>query len=505
MAGVDPRPVMRSAPTRSRLHERLSALWPQASLRAYLAAIMLLATVPFIALMGYRIWDDFQAQRTRMWAELERTTVATAQNVERELASSIETLSIIGRTTLVDHTDPAEFAALLRDHPRPRHSWHGIFLLSAEGEVLVDATFPLGEGRAVGAQAVRELPEFRDVIDRPRPLVSNLIARGAGAFTTAIAVPVVSQGRVAYVVGAWIDFAAWQTLLQNSAPPSRWLLEPVRPQPRGGGAHQVARAFRRRAACAPDVIAATRRAQRRHASRAVARGQHAVRRMARGAVGRLGRGGRPSGGAARCRGAAIGAHGGRRRGPVRGAGPVPGVARGAPSGASARPVVAGASSSRSARRSACARWPICARRWPRRTSATSPHGSRSRTPPTSSRPCSTAARSALAFAQDPQCRVVTDNAAMDALFGKADARDALRDATAARRPAAGSAHEQPLQRACAHGRAVPPMELRGACVEGRPPRHVLAQAVPLLDAAGAPRGAIGAVVDITERVRARRS
>ena len=79
MAGVDPRPVTRSAPAAVPLRERLSALWPKASLRAYLAAIMLLATVPFIALMGYRIYQDFGAQRARMWAELERTTAATAQ------------------------------------------------------------------------------------------------------------------------------------------------------------------------------------------------------------------------------------------------------------------------------------------------------------------------------------------------------------------------------------------------------------------------------------------
>jgi signal transduction histidine kinase len=38
-------------------------------------------------------------------------------------------------------------------------------------------------------------------------------------------------------------------------------------------------------------------------------------------------------------------------------------------------------------------------------------------------------------------------------------------------------------------------------LDGKPPRQVIAQAVPFLDAGGRPRGAIGAVVDITDRVR----
>src|SRR5512134_1963357 len=232
VTGVEPRrvthvaaPPRRDAAPQLRdaappLRDRLTALWPQASLRVYLAAIMLLATVPFVVLMGFRIHGDFVAQRTRMWSELDRTAVATAQNVERELAASIETLSIIGRTTLAGHTDSADFEALLRDHPRPRHSWQGTFLLAADGQVLVDAAFPLGEGRALGVDAVRNLPEYKTMLMQPRPLVSNLIARGAGQYGTAVLVPVLSRGRVAYVVGAWIDFGAWQALLKSSAPPA---------------------------------------------------------------------------------------------------------------------------------------------------------------------------------------------------------------------------------------------------------------------------------------------
>ena len=63
--------------------ERLAGLWPKASLRAYLAVIMLVATVPFIALMGYRIYDDFMAQRARMWAGCHCTFRPCSSNASR--------------------------------------------------------------------------------------------------------------------------------------------------------------------------------------------------------------------------------------------------------------------------------------------------------------------------------------------------------------------------------------------------------------------------------------
>jgi PAS domain S-box-containing protein len=58
--------------------------------------------------------------------------------------------------------------------------------------------------------------------------------------------------------------------------------------------------------------------------------------------------------------------------------------------------------------------------------------------------------------------------------------------------------EQPLQRAATDGQAVRGLELELQFPD-RPPRHVIAHAAPLLDAAGRPRGAIGALVDISDR------
>ena len=106
----------------------------------------------------------------------------------------------------------------------------------------------------------------------------------------------------------------------------------------------------------------------------------------------------------------------------------------------------------------------------------------------------------LAFAQDPACRVVLHNTAMDRLFGELAAH-AIGDVSVLAHGRALERAEQPLQRAAAQGEAVPLTELE-VRIEGREPTWVLANAAPLRGPAGQPRGAIGAVVDITEQKRA---
>jgi signal transduction histidine kinase len=497
VAGVDPHPMSHAPPAALSLRERLTALWPQASLRAYLAAIMLMATVPFIVLMATRIHGDFVAQRTRMAAELERTAAATAQNVERELGSTIETLSIIGQTTLVNHADSGEFEALMREHPRPRNSWHGVFLIARDGQVLLDSAFPLGDGRAVGVDALRRQPGFGDLLSNPRTVVSDLVARSDGGFATAVAVPVVSRGRLAYVVGAWIHSEAWQMLLQGSAPPADGFLTIY------DGNHAVVARTR-----APErFVGKQMPAAAIDAARARSAGTHRIASLegdtlyaAWQAVPSAGWGvavgieAAPldaavldavltaAGVAILC--VVLGLYLASRvaRHLVR---PLDQLSKGEVNQIRAPIRVREVADLRQALASAAER-DIAARQQIQHTAD-------------EFQTLFSSSPIALAFAHDRECRVVTDNAAMEGLFGKADARTQL----VVRLPHANTPlepHELPLQRACATGQAVPALELE-ALLPGQPPKRVLAQAVPLLDDAGRPRGAIGAVVDITDRVR----
>src|SRR5262245_24397133 len=158
-----------------RLRGRLASLWPKASLRVYLAAIMLIATLPVIAFMAYKIVLDVGAERARIWRDLERSAAATAQSVERELAATVDALTIIGQTTLAANDDSAEFQALVRDEPRLRPEWRGAFLIAANGDVLVDVTFGVPNAPRAPPANVADQLDLRAMQLQPRPTISNLI------------------------------------------------------------------------------------------------------------------------------------------------------------------------------------------------------------------------------------------------------------------------------------------------------------------------------------------
>jgi len=476
---------------------RLATLWPKASLRAYLAAIMVIATLPVIGFMAFKIYQDIGAERTRMWSVLERSAAANAQGVERELASSVDALQILGRTTLVGNHDSAEFEALLRERAQLRPSWRGAFLIAANGDVLVNTKLPLLDAKTANRTNVLERPEFRDMLTQPRPMISNLMARGDdGAFTTAVAVPVLEAGKLRYVVGAWIDVSAWQALLQSAGVPADGILTIFDREHQVIARTQAPERFvgtRLR----PEAIAAMDNQPSGARRTMMLEGVDAYAAWHEVPISRWGIAvGIPvapldlaiyqavstaAAGALLC--VMLGLYFASivARHLVL---PLDQLSKGAID-VSTPVVVREVADLRQALMQAQQR-DVAARQRLQATAA-------------EFETLFNSSPVALAFAHDPQCDLVTNNSAMDALFGVSSSQPVaavrvLRDG----RPLATG--ELPLQRCAATGEAVLPVELQ-LQVPGREPCHVLAQAVPLHDAAGAPRGAIGAMVDISERVR----
>jgi signal transduction histidine kinase len=471
--------------TAVRIPKWLATLWPVASLRAYLVAIMLIATLPVVALMGYQILRDAGANDERIGKELERSAAATAQNVERELASSTDALTILARTTLLPSAGTVDFERAVRQDARLHPTWRGVFLIGADGRLLFDSS-PTKSG------AVR--PGFDDAAfarNDARAVITNQAGDGGAPGLSAVAVPVVAAGLRRYVLGAWIEPAAWQELLQKSGPPADGFVSLVDRQQRVMAStrvseHPVGRTLPRRdaAAQAPGVHRTTLRdgeavytawqdvpaarwavavsvpaapldAARRRAfvttivglALCVVLGVYFASLVARHLVGPL----RELAGAER---------------------PDP----------SERLAVREVATLRDALLAAHARDAAARKRLQANADEfeTLFNGN-----PTG-----------LAFAQDREARVVIHNPAMDALLGPATGGRAQ----VLHRGQVLPRDEQPLQRAAASGQPVAPMELE-IVIEGEPRRHVLAQAVPLHQADGTPRGAIGTVVDITDRIR----
>ena len=485
--------------TRSqRYRDRLAALWPTMSLRAYLAAIMLIATLPVVALMTVQIYRDTGEREQRLWRDLERTASATAQNVERELASSIDALTILGRTTLLPNEDTSDFDRLMRQTPHLRPSWGGVFLVDAQGRLLHDSSLPLPADRAASG-AVPNAAEFARLRTAPLPVVSNLLKRGRdGRLATAVAVPIVGdRGQLRYVLGAWIDLPTWQELLQKSAPPVDGFLSLVDRDRRVLATTQAPRSFVGVALPASTVAAMGTQASGVQRAETLEGGLAYSAWNAVASAGWAVAVGVPVAPLdAALRQAIVTTIAGAVLCVVLGlyfaflasrqlVEPLQQLAADGPAGLTARITVREVAALNESLQAAHTR-DLAARQ---RLQATvgefetlfdsSPTG--------------------LAVAHDPLCRVVTHNPAMGRLFGAQPGAPAA-PVLVLHQGEPLAAERQPLQRAAASGQAVPATELE-IVVPGAPRRHVLAQAVPLLDALERPRGAIASFVDISDRVR----
>jgi len=225
------------------LLNRIDWSWPTVSLRSHLLALILLATLPIASLMGYWIFTDVQGQQQRMQLELQQSANSLALVVERELASSIDALSILAETDAIQRHDIAGFERALRGgRPRLRTNWLSVYLLDRDGKLLFDtATTSAARPRknvaplafkppAFPATSAESFPESLPPaaarsplasLKRPDQVSALLDGRAPDQRAIAIEVPVTIAGQQArYRLGAWIAPTIWQQVLKQAALPA---------------------------------------------------------------------------------------------------------------------------------------------------------------------------------------------------------------------------------------------------------------------------------------------
>ena len=77
--------------------QRLDRWWPQASLRTYLVAVILLATFPLAALMCFQILDKVRVEQDQIETRLAGSAFALSQAVDRELVASLDALNALAQ------------------------------------------------------------------------------------------------------------------------------------------------------------------------------------------------------------------------------------------------------------------------------------------------------------------------------------------------------------------------------------------------------------------------
>lgn len=202
---------------RRHLLRRFRPSWPTASLRTYLVLLLLIATVPSAVLMCYQIVANVAAQESRMKEELRRNANSLAQTVEREIASSMDALAILAQSDSLQRGDVVQFEVFLNRSPVLRTSWSSAFLLDIRdrGRVVFNTSrLRVSTARGPGPDEVRQMLAMQ------RPFVSNLVVDGQHSrYATVVSVPVFVGSEFRYVLGVWIPVSVWQELIQQAGPP----------------------------------------------------------------------------------------------------------------------------------------------------------------------------------------------------------------------------------------------------------------------------------------------
>jgi PAS domain S-box-containing protein len=478
-------------PSFAPLARLLDRAWPTASLRTYMVAVILLATVPMAAFMSYEVVADIRADQAQTEEELARSAFALSQTAERELNSSLDALSVLSQSEVFQAGRITSLGRLLQG--RPRRDWDSLFVLEPGGKPVLDTAGKPGAADLAGPlhQLQREVAQTR------HPAVLTLpAATAAGGGGVAVALPVMQGGELRYVLGARMGEAVWQRLARAATVPK--------------GAHaSIFDAQHRLVADSADV-AMTGSALPDEAAQALREQSSGVRRT-----------GDMDGRIVYAAWQAMPTAGWHTRVAVPAA-PIDAAHRKAMMqalSAIALSLLLGLLLASLVARRVTAPLRLLATRGhdalPGRVAVREIGALRDALLRAGQQ--DSAARELLrvqaqqfealfngspvgmAFAQDPECRVVLHNSAMDELTGPPSShRDGkLRVLQRGREL---PADEQPLQRAAAIGESICGMELQ-LIRDGRPPAFAMVSAVPLGGADGRPRGAIAAFMDITQRKR----
>ncbi|WP_169788053.1 ATP-binding protein [Caldimonas brevitalea] len=185
-------------------------------MRAYFVVVILVATVPLAAFVSYLIYQETVSGRAQLEEGLKRTADTFALAVEREIVSSIDALGILAYSEALQRDDVAGFYRSLTLLPTLRATWSSAYLISPAGEVLFSTDRPYGApvGSVLGS------PDFERVKQRREAVVTELMpGHERDQLVTGIQVPVVFDGKLRYVLGARIAASNWQALMHNASVP----------------------------------------------------------------------------------------------------------------------------------------------------------------------------------------------------------------------------------------------------------------------------------------------
>ncbi len=179
-------------------------------LRWYLAVLVLAGMIPLVVLTTVVTISLVRQQRAAVDRGLKDTVTVLASIIDNELNTSIKSLQTLATSQRLDTDDLHAFYEQAT-RVRQLHGWSTIGLLDSSGAHVLNVARPLG----ASLPDLRDRDYFTQVVATRRPYVSDLIkGRATGTIDLGVAVPVMREGRLKYVLFAGVDPTRFSQLFE---------------------------------------------------------------------------------------------------------------------------------------------------------------------------------------------------------------------------------------------------------------------------------------------------
>jgi signal transduction histidine kinase/ActR/RegA family two-component response regulator len=194
---------------------------PTASLRAHLLLLVLGTTIPALLVAAFLVQRVVSANRAAVERQLLEAARAEAAVVDAELDGTLRALQGLAQSDRLTTGEIPQFYAQARRLLATQPTWSAVSLSTPDGRQVMNTERPLGDA----LMAVTDLEHFKRVVASRTPGIGNL---RVGLLTQSMGfparVPVIRDGRVVYVLSAWITSANFATVLtKQSMMPDDWV------------------------------------------------------------------------------------------------------------------------------------------------------------------------------------------------------------------------------------------------------------------------------------------
>ena len=185
------------------------------SLRGYLLWLVLVATLPALIFSAWLIYKSADEQRTSIKAEIEDSAEILARDIDAELNQIIGALDVLAVSNALASDDLRGFHAVARRVLKNHPEWANIVLVGPHGEHLVNLNLPYGSALPPLSKPEVFLESARD----KSPRVSNAtVGVTVKRLLTVVAVPVMRDGEVKYVLGVAQEANDWEQMMRDRLP-----------------------------------------------------------------------------------------------------------------------------------------------------------------------------------------------------------------------------------------------------------------------------------------------